>query len=328
MPTAECALLHRGGRRGTWGSLGLWHGDEEDYALACQALASAVGRAAGLQPGDHVLSLACGAGDELLLWLQAFGVARVTGVERDALRVQAARKLLATRLPGLAPSAATVVEGSALAMPALGLQDAQRAHQGDAAYLPQAAGVDRVVCVDGAYHLRPRSDFLRAALAALRPGGTLAYTDLSLVEQVPPWRRALLQGAARLCGLDGDELASAARQQQRLKALGFVDVQVQPLDAAVLSGFARYVRQQSDRVARTAWHPDWRRPALTARLIGPSQAAGLGYVLLSARKPFAADAQGELGAASKAASTSAPSAAATSQAERTALSSSGTPPCA
>ena len=279
MPTAECALLHRGGRRGTWGSLGLWSGDEEDYALACQALASAVGRAAGLQPGDHVLSLACGAGDELLLWLQAFGVARVTGVECDALRVQAARKLLAARAPGLAPGAATVVEGAALALPALGLQ---------AVHGAAATAVDRVVCVDGAYHLRPRADFLRAAWAALRPGGTLAYTDLSLVEQAPPWCRALLQGAARLCGLDGDELASAATQQQRLQTLGFVDVQVQTLDAAVLGGFARYVRQQSGRVARTAWHPDWRRPALTARLIGPSQAAGLGYVLLCARKPGAA----------------------------------------
>jgi len=317
MPTAECALLHRGGRRGTWGSLGLWNGGEEDYAMACQALASAVGRAAGLQPGDHVLSLACGAGDELLLWLQAFGVSRVTGVERDALRVQAARKLLATRAPGLKPGAATVVEGSALAPPG------------------QAAGVDRVVCVDGAYHLRPRADFLRAAWAALRPGGTLAYTDLSLVEQVPPWRRALLQGAARLCGLDGGELAPAARQQQRLQALGFVDVRVQTLDAAVLGGFARYVRLQSGRVARTAWHPDWRRPALTARLIGPSQAAGLGYVLLSARKPRAAGvvrlplvSKASPIATPSAASTSAPSAAATSQAERTALSSSGTPPCA
>jgi SAM-dependent methyltransferase len=305
MPTAECALLHRGGRRGTWGSLGLWSADEEDYALACQALASAVGRAAGLQPGDHVLSLACGAGDELLLWLQAFGVARVTGVERDLLRVQAARKLLAKRAPGLAPDTARVVQGDALALPSLGLQLAPGA--------AAAPVVDRVVCVDGAYHLRPRADFLRAAWAALRPGGTLAYTDLSLVEQAPPWRRALLQGAARLCGLDGDELTSAAAQQRRLQALGFIDVQVQPLDAAVLGGFARYVRQQSDRVARTAWHPDWRRPAITARLIGPSQAAGLGYVLLCARKP------GEPGE---------PKAAATSKAERTALSSSGTPPCA
>jgi hypothetical protein len=141
-------------------------------------------------------------------------------------------------------------------------------------------------------------------------------------------QRRLLMAMRDPATLSGAADALVKMAQQRLQALGFVDVQVQPLDAAVLSGFARYVRQQSDRVARTAWHPDWRRPALTARLIGPSQAAGLGYVLLSARKPFAADAQGELGAASKAASTSAPSAAATSQAERTALSSSGTPPCA
>ena len=39
MPTAERALLHRGGRRGTWGSLGLWHDQADDYAEACEALA-------------------------------------------------------------------------------------------------------------------------------------------------------------------------------------------------------------------------------------------------------------------------------------------------
>lgn len=299
MPTAERALLHRGGQQGTWGSLGLWAADEDDYAQACRALARVVAQAAGLKAGDEVLSLACGAGDELKLWLQDFRAALACGVELDGLQVQAARRLLAVKA-GVPPYRVQVLQGSALDLPPLGLD---------------AARFDCVLCVDAAYHLRPRQQFLQAAWSALRPGGMLAYTDLSLAPRATPhqglWGGVLLRGAARLCGLAGDELQTADAQVQGLHAVGFVDVHTRPLDSEVLGGFAAYVRRQGSRVLRSAWHPDWRRPALTAALIGPCQAAGLGYVLLAARKPGPA--------------ASACKAAATPYADRTALSSSGTP---
>lgn len=254
MPTAERALLHRGGRRGTWGNLGLWRDAEEDYAGACAALARAVADAAGLRPGDAVLDIACGAGDELLLWLDGYGAAEVVGVERDAQLAQAARRRVGSR--------ATIAQASALGPAAFG----------DARF-------DRVLCVDAAYHLSPRSAFLQAAWRALKPGGTLAYTDLSLQRASP-----LLRAAAGLCGLAPQDLLSAPAQLRRLREHGFVDARLQPLDDAVLGGFARFVQGQGARVARTALHRDWRRPALTARLIGPCRSAGLGYVLLAATR--------------------------------------------
>lgn len=266
MPTAERALLHRGGRRGTWGNLGLWRDADDDYAGACAALACAVADAAGLRPGDAVLDLACGAGDELLLWLDAYGAARVLGVERDAQLAQAAQRRVGAR--------GVVRQASALDPAAFG-----------------EARFDRVVCVDAAYHLSPRSAFLQAAWHALRPGGTLAYTDLSVQRAGP-----LLRGAAGLCGLAPQDLLSAPAQVQRLLEHGFVDARVQALDEPVLGGFARFVRGQGARVARTALHRDWRRPAITARLIGPCRRAGLGYVLLAATR-------GEGGAAAMALAT-------------------------
>jgi microcystin synthetase protein McyJ len=260
MPTAERALLHRGGRRGTWGNLGLWENEEADYAQACTALASAVAEAAGLRRGDAVLDLACGAGDELLLWLDGYGAARVHGVELDPMLAQAASQQVGTR--------ATVELGSAL----------------QPGRWP-SAGFDRVVCVDAAYHLQPRSAFLEAAWQALKPGGTLAYTDLVLRTATPRHGRLLLRTAARLAGLAADELLDAQAQQQRLLDLGFADVHLQPLDEPVLGGFARFVRAQGPRVARTLIHRDWRRVGCTAALIGPCRSAGLGYLLLAARKP-------------------------------------------
>jgi MPBQ/MSBQ methyltransferase len=297
MPSAERALLHRGGRAGTWGSLGLWlDGDgpsDGDYARACEALARAVGRAAGIRPGDRVLSLGCGAGDELLLWAHEFGAAEVCGVERDPALAAAARTLLERQPP---PAGAQVQVLCADAMQLATLRLPRRRY-------------DRIVCVDAAYHFSPRGAFLRAVHARLRPGGRLALNDLALEPAARGgWRRLLrgvLRGAALLTQVPLSELLPLPAQRARLREAGFVDVQSLALDEAVLGGFARHVRAQGPRVARTLWHPDWRRPALTAALIGPCRAAGLGYALLSGEAT--------------------PNAAATDSAERTALSSSGTP---
>ena len=264
MPTAERALLHRGGRAGTWGSLGLWAEGDDDYADACAALATAVGRAAGVSRGDRVLSVACGAGDELRLWVQGFGAAQVTGIERDRGLVVAAWR----SFNGLA-AVVDVRSGSGTDMLSLGLA---------------AGSFDHVLCVDAAYHLRPRESFLQHAFLMLRPGGRLAYTDLCLDPGARPLGPAVLRGAARLCSLPVQDLLAVTAQTTRLQALGFESVSASRLDDAVLGGFARYVRQQSRRIARTLMHRDWRWPGLTARLIGPCRAAGLGYVLLSATR--------------------------------------------
>lgn len=270
-------MLHANGRPGAWGNLGLWDAHTPDYHGACTALAQAVAHAAGLQAGDRVLAVACGAGEELRLW-QALGAHEVVAVEHDAALARAARRCA----PG-----ARVLEGSGAALASLGLP---------------AGHFDRVLCVDAAYHLRPRAAFLQGAFTLLRPGGTLAYTDL-LAEHPAP----RLQAAARLCGLDpADVLQGDVAQRARLAHAGFAEVRLDRLDDAVLGGFARHV--QSRHVA--PWR--WPRVAVTAALIGPCRAAGLGYAMLAATRPLAAGSAAAM-----------PSA--TASAERTALSSSGTP---
>jgi SAM-dependent methyltransferase len=278
---AQRALLHRGGSPGNWGNLGLWpeaghggntasaakpdHAASTDYAAACRALALAVGQAAGLQAGHRVLSLACGAGDELLLWAAHFGASAVLGVEHDPAAAQLAQARVAGER-GI----------QVLCRPALAL---------DAA--PAVPGpFDAVVCVDAAYHLAPRRQLLTAAWQRLRPGGRLAYCDLVLHRQAgaAPWLRA----AARLCGVPAADLLPLPQQLQRLQALGFAEVQAQALDDAVLDGFVRFVRRQAAAQGYRPWQPGWRAVATTAALIPPCRAAGLGYALLSATRPGAA----------------------------------------
>lgn len=230
MPSTQAELLHHGGRAATWGNLGCW--PAADYAGAAGALAQAVGRAARLAQGQRVLSLACGAGDELALWRSAFGVAEAQGTEVGSGPVP----------PG---------------------------------------PFDAVLCVDAAYHFSPRRAWMAQAFARLRPGGRFAFTDLVLE------RRAglVLAGAARLCGLTLADLGPAARRTDELAAAGFADVQVQRLDAEVLDGFAAFVRAQRVRLGPLARGPAWRRVAITAALIPPCRAAGLGYALFSAIRP-------------------------------------------
>lgn len=239
-------LLHHGGAEATWGNLGLW--PAKDYAAACQALARQVGRAAGLGPGQRVLSLACGAGDELPLWAHEFGVTHVMGSERDT-----ALRSMAQRFTG----------------PAIALMDGSW----------QALGpFDAVVCVDAAYHFSPRPGFLDQAHAVLKPHGHLAFTDLVIDGS----RSLALRAAARLCSVPPGDLVAAEQRGRQLQDAGFVNPRCQRLDAEVLGGFTDFVRAQRGQLGSLASGPGWRRVAVTAALVPPARTLGLGYALFSA----------------------------------------------
>lgn len=314
------AWLHQGQPATRWGNLGLWTAGPDgrlptSYAEACMALACAVGEAAGMQPDDVVLSLACGGGEELALWAERFGTAAVMGVESS---------------PSLAAQARRRVE----AAHATCVFDVQCA---DARNLPQLvhARFHRIVCVDALYHLGPRLPLLRAAKARLYPGGSMAFTDLVL-ERRPSaaWRRLALQAGAGLAGIAHGELRSESATLAQLSEAGFVDVQAVRLDEAVLAGFCRFADEQGRRIGAAARASSgWRRVAVTAWLIRTGLEAGLGYALYSGRVRAEAEAEGEAtparsrGAELRVRPAASTRATATS-AERTALSSKGMPGCA
>lgn len=247
------ALLHHGGTTADWQNLGLWpapHEAQPDYAGACRALAMRVGAAAGIQPGDRVLSIACGAGEELDLWTSAFGAAEAIGLEPDAgACAQAERR------------GRTVIRGGLAQTPTT------RFH--------------RVICVDAAYHISPRRDLIRTALRALLPGGTLAFTDLVADRPMTPAMRA----AARACGIDPRELVDADTAMKRISLAGFTETRCERLDTAVLEGFARHAAVHGKRIGVWRWRRAWLPVRITASLIPRALAGGMGYALLSARLP-------------------------------------------
>jgi SAM-dependent methyltransferase len=338
VPRADhLSWLHQGGRASRWGNLGLWRGGAgEDFAGASARLARAVGEAAGIKTGDTVLSLACGAGEELALWAEAFGAATVMGLElTPSLAAQARQRAEAIHT-------GCHIEVFCADVRRLGAQVGGR--------------FERIVCVDAMYHLGPRAPLWRAARSLLAPGGGFAFTDLVLEDRTAAgaasaaWRRSALRLGAGLTGVEFGEVRSRDAGLAQLREAGFDDVRALRLDAPVLDGFCAFAARQGERIGRSArWSAGWRRVALTAWLIRTGRAAGLGYVLYSGRAgaPTAAMALDPLAApsiastaparspaapvapaASPAASTAAATASAASSAERTALSSSGMPGCA
>lgn len=264
------AWLHHGARPARWRNLGLWrdgngNGTSLDYATACRALAQAVGEAAGLRAGDSVLSLGCGAGEELALWAEGFGATSVMALEKS---------------PALAAQAR---------------QRAEAVHTGceidvycaDARRLAQLVRgrFDRIVCVDAAWHLGARAPLLRAARARLFAGGTFAYTDLALENGArgnAGWKRTALRLGAGLSGFAGGRLLDQEAGLTRLRQAGFDEVHVARLDEAVLDGFCDFVARQGRHIGLVARHSvAWRRVALAAWLMRAGRRAGLGYALYS-----------------------------------------------
>jgi cyclopropane fatty-acyl-phospholipid synthase-like methyltransferase len=226
-----------------------------------------------MQPGDTVLSLACGGGEELALWAEAFGAVSVMALELN---------------PGLAAQARSRAEANQGGC----VVDVYCA---DARHLARQVGgrFHRIVCVDAVYHLGPRAPLVRAAYERLHVGGGLAWTDLVLE---PParggpmaglataWRRAVLYAGARLAGIDPAEVRSVADTLALWREAGFDDVRATRLDDEVLGGFCAYARQQAQRLGwRARASAAWRRVAWTAALIRIGRPVGLGYALFSGR---------------------------------------------
>lgn len=248
-----------------WGNLGDWSGASE-YPAAARALAVRLGKAACLGPGHHVLDAGTGAGDQLRVWVERFGVARVTAVERDRDLATAARSLAERGGWG---SGVEVVVGDAVRAPV------------------DAASFDRVVSLDAAYFFRNRSDFLARAYHALQPGGRLALADLVLGAGVGG---AVARALAPAFRVPRANLWTRAGWVASLESLGFRDVEVSDCTDAVLGGFARWSRNggagRGLRSGRGARAVRWVGQA--GRVLADSGA--LGYALVTARKPSPGDA--------------------------------------
>ena len=280
----------------TWANLGLWtRGSREDYPSACAELARAVGKAAVLGRNHTVVVAGFGNGDELQLFAREFACAALVGINPCAAELAMARRRL--HLDG---GVNGHLEGNKISKSALRGRIGDTTlelRRGSATALRQCGlaprSVDRVVCVDCAYHFRLRQDFLAEAALCLRQEGVLAIADICL-SSVWWMSRSAAQALlfscawrliAALTGIPRTNLWDEREYSERLHAAGFKDIKFTFVEQHVFDGFARFVERQRedlagvvnrgafDHFSGAAWLCRW-----------AARSKAIRYVILSARR--------------------------------------------
>lgn len=228
-PPVDPAILNAGATDAMWTNLGFWPG-ASGYVEAARALAMHVGQAAQLRAGDVVADYACGYGDSLRLWVEAFDVQRVVGVEPDPAIADAVR----ARVQAWGLSARiTVVAARAEAVSPTAL----------------AEDVTAVVCVDAAYHFASRRRWLVDVIEQLPRDGRLGLADLVFAARAAgSWRIA---GLARMVNIPAANLETTDHIETVIAGAGARVRWSESAGEAVLDGFCREIRAPGLPVALT-----------------------------------------------------------------------------
>lgn len=263
---AESALNHESGGLTHWGNLGEW-GRAQTYPQACSALADRLARHARLSAHTALIDVGFGCGDQLLQWIETWGVRELSGLNLSESQTRRARERLVAR--GHGAVAARLSQGSAQDLAAWA-QSSSR------------APADAVLALDCAYHFPSRRDFVRQAAQVLRPGGRLVTSDLVLARARLPWSaRGALALMARLSHLPRQNLVDADTYQRQWTAAGFEIEGFEDLTPQVFRPFGDWlVRYRAALAPTLARDIDWTKYRATAAFLRwAEQAQVLRYVV-------------------------------------------------
>ncbi len=235
---------------------------------ACTALVHRLGAAADLGPGDAVVDVGFGFGDQDISWARQFEPARITGFNITRSQVERARERVAAE--GLADRV-DLRHGSATAMP-----------------LPDASA-DKVLALECAFHFDTRAAFFHEAGRVLRPGGRLVLGDIIPARPGPTRARRAAQRAgwtltSRIWNIPRANADTPESYRAKLRGAGFVHIRMESIRDDVFVPLHRYVTARPELMRR--YHPLLRLPFHVARRADPERLySGLDYVLVTAEKP-------------------------------------------
>jgi microcystin synthetase protein McyJ len=202
-----------------WLNLGYWE-HATTYPEAARAMAELLGAAARLGPGDRVLDVGFGFGEQHFVWIARHDVERIVGVNITASQVDRARQVVARR----------------------GLSDRIELLVGDAARLALSdASFDRVTALECAFHFDTREDFFAQAYRVLRPGGRLATLDMLPApgQHHSGIRRRVVR---KLSAFQEANMYDRETYCAKLAKAGFEGIEARSIREQVYPGYTKYKR--------------------------------------------------------------------------------------
>ncbi len=254
------------GRDGLFGNqpfanYGYWTRDGMTLAQAAEALTEVVATAAGLRDGDRVLDVGAGYGAGAVIYAQRCQPQSIIGIDITDIRIEEGRKYVAEH----------------------GLSEVIDLRLGSATAMEFAdASFDKLVSVECAFHFDTRRDFLREAARVLKPGGTLALTDMIPRRGVDP--KTYMRGEKTLnSGVCLDNLGNAYDADTYaayLREAGFEAVRIESIVEWTRLRFADTLDTMADREGGERG-TQWRN---SAKRLREFVTLGEDYVLVVARR--------------------------------------------
>jgi erythromycin 3''-O-methyltransferase len=249
-------------------NLGYWSPGCSSLDDACQALADVLADAVGMQAGDRVLDAGFGYADQDMHWLETRKPERIVGLNITPTQVQLARQRAKER----------------------NLDDRLELRVGSATAMPfEAETFDRVVALESAFHFDTRFDFFRQAYRVLRPGGRIATADVVPLRdsQGPRTPEAKLEERGRKFVVPQANWYPAETYAERLRAAGFVDVEIRPITEYVYKPLLKYMTDYFHELTNGPDPVDPVQRAVIWRHIKAIEAwiEQTDYVIASGRKP-------------------------------------------
>lgn len=261
-----------------WGNLGYWRQDSK-YPDACCALANLLANEVELAGVNSILDVGFGSGDQLLLWIEKYGVENIFGINLSQVQTELAKQRIletAERLD-LGHLKIDLKTGDELQLPQFWQPDRDGA-------------VSRVLALDCAYHFPERDTFFKTSYQLLQSGGALGLTDVVFnLQSQPRYKRWMLNLMLRAAKVPKCNRLNKAQYESSLQQAGFNKVIMKDISEFVFSPFLNWVEnyktEYETKISKRFGKVSWTKYFVTGRFLEWAHRSGLlSYQVIVASK--------------------------------------------